>query len=117
MESFYKFLLITGVISSLAVDERQNWMVAGTSGGYQTCWDLRFQIATVTVKHDKGAAIKKVCTHPKYSSYIVSASSGNNEISLYNMESQSTQMTLWASSSPPLSYQRVFISLFIYLFI
>lgn len=42
-------------------------------------------------------------THPIEHSWIISAVQGNNEISMWNLETDHRQMVLWASNAPPLS--------------
>lgn len=45
-------------------------------------------------------------THPTEHSWIISAVQGNNEISMWNLETDFRQMVLWASSAPPLSHSQ-----------
>ena len=54
-----------------------------------------------------GAAVRRVNMHPKEGSWVVSAINGNNEISMWDMETQSRHMTLWASPKPPLCMTQV----------
>lgn len=42
-------------------------------------------------------------THPTEPSWIISAVQGNNEISMWDLETDHRQMVLWASKNPPLS--------------
>lgn len=53
-----------------------------------------------------GARVRKVITHPTEHSWIISAVQGNNEISMWNLETDFRQMVLWASSAPPLSHSQ-----------
>lgn len=48
--------------------------------------------------------------HPLQHSWVVSAVQGNNEVSVWDMETETCQITLWASSAPPLSQTEVIIS-------
>ncbi|KAK7079720.1 phosphoinositide-3-kinase, regulatory subunit 4, partial [Halocaridina rubra] len=96
-----------GVITSYALEGTQSWLVAGTSSGHHVCWDLRFMLPISTVTHPKGSIVRRVSMHPKESSWVVSAINGNNEISMWDMETQSRHMTLWASTKPPLSLTQV----------
>lgn len=50
-----------------------------------------------------GARVRKVITHPTENSWIISAVQGNNEISMWNLETAFRQTVFWASSAPPLS--------------
>lgn len=61
-----------------------------------------------------GAGIRRVSMHPKEGSWVVSAVNGNNEISMWDMETQSRHMTLWASPKPPLSMTQVGPSFFLF---
>ncbi|KAI8517018.1 phosphoinositide-3-kinase, regulatory subunit 4 [Branchiostoma belcheri] len=92
-----------GLITSFAVDHKQCWLGVGTSSGTHVCWDLRFQLPISTVNHPTGARVRKLCMHPSQQSWVISAVQGNNEVSMWDMETGARQMTLWASSAPPLS--------------
>ncbi|KAG5332495.1 PI3R4 kinase, partial [Acromyrmex charruanus] len=92
-----------GVITSFCVNSHQQWLTLGTSSGIHTCWDLRFQLPITSIKHPTGARVRKVITHPTEHSWIISAVQGNNEISMWNLETDQRQMVLWASNAPPLS--------------
>lgn len=93
-----------GVITSFCVNNYQQWLTLGTSSGVHICWDLRFQLPISIIKHPTGARVRKVITHPTEHSWIISAVQGNNEISMWNLETGFRQMVLWASSAPPLSH-------------
>lgn len=97
-----------GVITSYALEGTQSWLVAGTSSGQHVCWDLRFMLPISTIAHPRNAAVRRVSMHPKEGSWVVSAINGNNEISMWDMETQSRHMTLWASPKPPLSMNQPF---------
>ncbi|XP_012255655.2 phosphoinositide 3-kinase regulatory subunit 4 isoform X2 [Athalia rosae] len=93
-----------GVITSFCVNNYQQWLTLGTSSGVHICWDLRFQLPISSIKHPTGARVRKVITHPTEHSWILSAVQGNNEISMWNVETGFRQTVLWASSAPPLSH-------------
>ncbi|XP_057339748.1 phosphoinositide 3-kinase regulatory subunit 4 isoform X1 [Microplitis mediator] len=95
-----------GVITSFCVNNYQQWLALGTSSGAHICWDLRFQLPISNIKHPTGARVRKVITHPTEQSWIISAVQGNNEISMWNLETGFRQMVLWASSAPPLSHSQ-----------
>ncbi|XP_012287746.1 phosphoinositide 3-kinase regulatory subunit 4 isoform X2 [Orussus abietinus] len=95
-----------GVITSFCVNNYQQWLTLGTSSGVHTCWDLRFQLPISNIKHPAGARVRKVITHPTEHSWIISAVQGNNEISMWNLETGFRQMVLWASNAPPLSHSQ-----------
>jgi len=48
--------------------------------------------------------------NPSPQSGVVSSVQGNNEVSLWDMETLARQKTLWASSAPPLSQTQVYFS-------
>ncbi|OXU19045.1 hypothetical protein TSAR_000320 [Trichomalopsis sarcophagae] len=95
-----------GVITSFCINNHQQWLTLGTSSGVHICWDLRFQLPISNIKHPTGARVRKVITHPTEHSWIISAVQGNNEISMWNLETGFRQMVLWASSAPPLSHSQ-----------
>lgn len=92
-----------GVITALHVDNKQCFMTLGTSSGYITTWDLRFHIPIASIQQPGGFRIRRLCGHPKEPSWIISSSMGNNEVSIWCIESGSRQAVLWGSATPPLS--------------
>lgn len=54
-----------------------------------------------------GARIRKVISHPTEHSWVMSAVQGNNEISMWNLETGFRQCVLWASPKPALSNTQV----------
>ncbi|KAK6633048.1 hypothetical protein RUM43_012791 [Polyplax serrata] len=91
-----------GVITSFCLDSQQCWAAVATSSGYHTAWDLRFQLAIANWLHPAGRVRKVIC-HPTEKSWILSAVQGNNEVSVWNMETKTRQAVLWGSTTPPLS--------------
>ena len=55
-----------------------------------------------------GARVRRLLTHRVEQSWIVSSCQGNNEISMWDMETGARQKTLWASSAPALSTTQVY---------
>ncbi|KAL0276782.1 UNVERIFIED_CONTAM: hypothetical protein PYX00_004283 [Menopon gallinae] len=92
-----------GVITTFCVDSEQFWAAVATSSGYHTAWDLRFLLPIANCIHPTGARVRKVIRHPIERSWILSAVQGNNEVSIWNMETQNRQAVLWGSTTPPLS--------------
>ncbi|XP_023244916.1 phosphoinositide 3-kinase regulatory subunit 4 isoform X2 [Copidosoma floridanum] len=92
-----------GVITSFCINNYQQWLALGTSSGVHIGWDLRFQLAITNIKHPSNARVRKVITHPTEHSWVISAVQGNNEISMWDLETKSRRQVLWASSAPPLS--------------
>lgn len=95
--------LKNGMITAMCVDPTSSWLAVGTSGGRHTCWDLRFSIPIAEIRHPHEARIRKIVCHPTERASLVSASQGNNEVCVYNIETGHRQAALWASPSPPLS--------------
>lgn len=95
--------LKNGVITTMCVDPTSSWLAIGTSGGKHTCWDLRFSIPIAEIRHPHEARVRKIVCHPTERSSLISASQGNNEVCVYNIETGHRQTALWASPSPPLS--------------
>ncbi|KAH7959192.1 hypothetical protein HPB49_009161 [Dermacentor silvarum] len=50
-----------------------------------------------------GARVRRVSIDPLHQSCVWAAVEGNNEVSLWDLETQARLRTLWASTSPPLS--------------
>ncbi|XP_069762892.1 phosphoinositide 3-kinase regulatory subunit 4 isoform X2 [Narcine bancroftii] len=92
-----------GLITSFAVDIHQCWLCIGTSNGTMSCWDMRFQLPISSHYHPARARIRQLIMHPLCQSWVVAAVQGNNEVSMWDMETGDRRFTLWASSAPPLS--------------
>lgn len=56
--------------------------------------------------------VRKVVAHPTEHSWILSSVQGNNEISMWNLETGCREKVLWGSKAPPLSKNPVSISCF-----
>nr|XP_023395825.1 phosphoinositide 3-kinase regulatory subunit 4 [Loxodonta africana] len=95
--------LKSGLITSFAVDIHQCWLCIGTSCGTMACWDMRFQLPISSHCHPSRARIRRLSMHPLYQSWVTAAVQGNNEVSMWDMETGDRRFTLWASSAPPLS--------------
>uniref|UniRef100_A0A8C6GYU5 non-specific serine/threonine protein kinase n=1 Tax=Mus spicilegus TaxID=10103 RepID=A0A8C6GYU5_MUSSI len=95
--------LKSGLITSFAVDIHQCWLCIGTSSGAMACWDMRFQLPISSHCHPSRARIRRLSMHPLYQSWVIAAVQGNNEVSMWDMETGDRRLTLWASSAPPLS--------------
>ncbi|XP_036817712.1 phosphoinositide 3-kinase regulatory subunit 4 isoform X1 [Oncorhynchus mykiss] len=92
-----------GLITSFTVDMHQCWLCLGTSNGTMACWDMRFQLPISNHSHPTRARIRRLLMHPLYQSSVIAAVQGNNEVSMWDMETGDRKFTLWASSAPPLS--------------
>lgn len=93
----------SGVITSMCVDPSQSWLAVGTDNGVHICWDLRFRLPVASLTHPAGSRVLRLLCHPSHSSCFISAVQNNNEVSVWDWESQSRSLALWASPTPPLS--------------
>lgn len=98
------------------------------------CWDLRFQLPITNLSHPRGivcfcgylfvivvncfrvvvnillflgARVRRLATHPTEQSWVVSAVQGNNEVTVWDLETGARRQALWASHTPPLSQTQV----------
>ena len=96
---------ILGFITSICSDKRQRWVNCGTSRGYVTVFDLRFNLKcqSFSVSDKK---INKIVSHPTEPSQIVVSIDQNNNAGIWSLESTLRDYAFWASSSPPLSQDR-----------
>ncbi|XP_064396061.1 phosphoinositide 3-kinase regulatory subunit 4-like [Halichondria panicea] len=95
-----------GLTLSMAVDPFENWVALGTSLGYHVIWDMRFQLPISHWQHSgHGKAhvhhVYRLSAHPTQPSSLVSAVSGNNEVSVWDMETATRRQMLWASPAQP----------------
>ncbi|CAH0555278.1 unnamed protein product [Brassicogethes aeneus] len=91
-------------ITSFCIDPKHNWLCMGTITGNFITWDLRFRLPISTIEQDSaGVRIRKVICHPTEKSWIISSVQGNNEVSMWNLETSFRQRVLWGSTTPPLS--------------
>uniref|UniRef100_A0A673V5U0 non-specific serine/threonine protein kinase n=1 Tax=Suricata suricatta TaxID=37032 RepID=A0A673V5U0_SURSU len=95
--------LKSGLITSFAVDIHQCWLCIGTSSGTMACWDMRFQLPISSHCHPFRARIRRLSMHPLYQSWVIAAVQGNNEVSMWDMETGDRRFMLWACNAPPLS--------------
>ena len=54
-----------------------------------------------------GARVRRLATHPSEQSWVISAVQGNNEVSMWDLETGARRQALWASNAPPLSQTQV----------
>lgn len=92
-----------GLITSFAVHHSQCWLAVGTSSGTHICWDMRFQLPINSIVHPTGARVRRLIMHPQEQSWLISATQGNNEVSIWDVETGARQKVLWASPTPTLS--------------
>lgn len=51
--------------------------------------------------------MRKIVCHPTEHNLIISSAQGNNEISMWNLETGFREKVLWGSKTPPLSKTNV----------
>ncbi|KAG9476081.1 hypothetical protein GDO78_002911, partial [Eleutherodactylus coqui] len=90
------------------LQSRLSFVLSGTSSGTMACWDMRFQLPISSHTHPARARIRRLLMHPlsmhtMYQSWVIAAVQGNNEVSMWDMETGDRRFTLWASNAPPLS--------------
>jgi len=98
-----------GHLSSMAVGNDRNWLVAGTSRGFLTLWDIRFQKMVKLWQHSSGAPMNRLGTslatlsgdsEPK--PYVVMGC-GQNEVSVFDIMESSCRHC-FRVLDPALSY-------------
>ncbi|XP_065916552.1 phosphoinositide 3-kinase regulatory subunit 4-like isoform X2 [Dysidea avara] len=98
-----------GLVTAMTVDPHQNWLALGTSLGYHLIWDMRFQLPIRQWQHTGHGEtshihrVHALSANPFHHASVISAISGNNEVSTWNMETTTRQKMLWASPLPPFS--------------
>lgn len=92
-----------GVVTTFCTDLTGAWLTLGTSSGKHSCWDLRFRLAIAEIRHPQELRVRKIVPHPTEHSKFLSAVSGNNEVSIWDIETGEREGSLWASSAPPLT--------------
>ncbi|CAB4008676.1 Phosphoinositide 3-kinase regulatory subunit 4, partial [Paramuricea clavata] len=99
-----------GLITSFVVDPSQYWLTAGTCNGELVCWDMRFQLPVARLTHPRGARVRRLSAAPLSQckpSWVTCSVDGNNEVSVWNLETGACEKSLWASHAPPLSQTQV----------
>ncbi|RDD40341.1 Phosphoinositide 3-kinase regulatory subunit 4 [Trichoplax sp. H2] len=78
--------LKNGLSTAYTIDRLQCWLAVGSSTGAHVC-----------------ACVKCLTPNPKEQSWVVSSMQGNNEVSMWDVETGARRKMLWASSAPPMS--------------
>lgn len=91
-----------GLLTCMAIDNSRSWLATGTSQGAIVCWDLRFQLPIAQVQHPFQCRVYNLSI-PKHSNNgsVWASHFTNNEVSLWNLETQQRLKTLWASNCRP----------------
>ena len=76
-----------GVITSIVTDRLHTWMLVGTTRGFLTLYDLRFQILLRSWLHHSGSRINyMLLSHdPKAEGKQVIIAAGTNEVSVWDI--------------------------------
>ncbi|CAG0881054.1 unnamed protein product [Cyprideis torosa] len=96
-----------GVPTALVQARTETWFSMGSSSGYISLWDLRFKLPVACIQHPARLRVRTLSLDPENESNLLAAFQGNNEVSLWSLESQARRLTFWFSSHPPLSWQQV----------
>ncbi|CAG0883408.1 unnamed protein product [Darwinula stevensoni] len=97
-----------GSCTCACMDSSSQWVTVGTSSGTLVNWDLRFQLSPAIIPHPARLRVRRLAAHPRSKSWVISSYGGNNEVACWDLETQSRQVTFWASShAAPLSYTQI----------
>jgi len=76
-----------GLIQAFVIDPQKNWLIVGTSRGFFTCWDIRFNIPIKTWRHPSKRKINKLIHYNSArSSSCIYSSSTPNEVDVWDVE-------------------------------
>ena len=89
--------LFAGVSKSLLRLRNGRFVSVNITRNYSFCCCLSFP----------GARVRRLATHPTEQSWVVSAVQGNNEVTVWDLETGARRQALWASHTPPLSQTQV----------
>ena len=108
-----------GFTTSMITDPWYMNLVLGTSNGCISVYDFRFMQPIQHFQHRSKTSIVRMCSHPNYKNQIIASYQGNNEIAIWNIDNNSSNLsksqlnsniitnpefTFWgATSVPPLS--------------
>uniref|UniRef100_A0AAZ3QCY6 non-specific serine/threonine protein kinase n=1 Tax=Oncorhynchus tshawytscha TaxID=74940 RepID=A0AAZ3QCY6_ONCTS len=81
----------------------QSVLAYATVNGSLVGWDLRSNSNAWTLRHDLRLGLITSFTVDMHQCWLCLAVQGNNEVSMWDMETGDRKFTLWASSAPPLS--------------
>lgn len=68
---------------------------------------IKYLSTLAKIQHPSATRIRKIIPHPTENNWLISTSHGNNEVSVWNIETGHRQAALWASNAPPLSKESV----------
>ncbi|KTG32499.1 hypothetical protein cypCar_00018711 [Cyprinus carpio] len=81
----------------------QTVLAYATVNGFLVGWDLRSNTNAWTLRHDLRLGLITSFAVDMHQCWLCVAVQGNNEVSMWDMETGDRKFTLWASSAPPLS--------------
>jgi phosphoinositide-3-kinase regulatory subunit 4 len=73
-----------GFLTSISVDNSNNWVIVGSDLGIYTIWDLRFQIPVRSFSHPSDSPCVSLAPAPRYS---VFGSNQDSTVTLWDVES------------------------------
>ncbi|XP_067950681.1 phosphoinositide 3-kinase regulatory subunit 4-like [Watersipora subatra] len=101
-----KHPLQKGLITCMTSHSQEKWLTVGTANGHITLFDMRFHLSVNSLEHPAGQRVNRLSTHPSESSWVIASMLGNNEVSMWNLETNQREKTLWASSAPLFSTEK-----------
>ncbi|KAI5106465.1 phosphoinositide 3-kinase regulatory subunit 4 isoform X1 [Silurus meridionalis] len=81
----------------------QSVLAYATVNGSLVGWDMRSNTNAWTLRHDLRLGLITSFAVDMHQCWLCVAVQGNNEVSMWDMETGDRKFTLWASSAPPLS--------------
>lgn len=78
-----------GLLTSMVMDRKHNWLVVGTNLGVLDMWDLRFQLHIRTIRLPGGHPITSLGLHPRSSGKWICVAGGTHpsEVTVWDVES------------------------------
>ena len=86
-----------GLTTAMCVAGQESWLAAGTSSGVATIWDLRFRLQVGVLTHPSKARVRRLGSAA--AGQLVMAVQGNNEVSVWGVESSSRQSCVMSQGS------------------
>jgi phosphoinositide-3-kinase regulatory subunit 4 len=95
-----------GYVTAMCTDPWYTWLAMGTSTGHIELYDFRFMVPVRTFEHRARASVVRMCAHPMLSNRLCVSYQGNNELAVWNMETNSgpmakPELVYWGVQSVP----------------
>lgn len=96
-----------GYINSMITDPWYTWIAMGTSTGNIEIYDFRFMIPIQTFEHRSRTSVARLCNHPISNNKIIASYQANNEICVWSMDSNKSN--IHSSSTTKISTEPDFV--------